>query len=60
MIYERILELKQKINDTKNKLNNMGIVINYETADKFEKLTKLITKYEHQFVILKKQYNKEI
>ena len=52
-----ITELNKLIENAKIELEEMGVVKNYETADKFEYLTGLISKYQQQIVIIKKQTN---
>ena len=50
-----ITELNKLVENAEVELEKIGTVCNFETADKFEYLNKLITKYQQQIVMIKKE-----
>ena len=55
----KITEYQNIVDDAKKELENLGVVKNYETAQKFESISKTITKYE-QYIVMIKKYGKII
>ena len=49
-----IIKLNKLIENAENELYEMGVVCNYETADKFRDLNASINKYQQQIVMIKK------
>ena len=56
---DKITEYQNIVDDAKKELEKLGVVKNYETAQKFESISKIIFKYE-QYIVMIKKYGKII